>query len=89
MCVVWKGNNLTPRHRVPYNHLEAFNDLTMAAMLAAGFAVVDPGAATLANEGVQDTHHHPNIFKHHIFMPLVGSLPRLCGGGVTSSRVGE
>lgn len=75
MCVVWKGTNLIPGY---YNHLDAFNEVTAAAFLAAGFSVADPGEVTKANVGVADVHHHQNIFNGEILKPLLPALERIC-----------
>ena len=74
-AVVWKGTNLIPGY---YNHLDAFNEVTAAAFLAAGFSVADPGEVTKANVGVADVHHHQNIFNGEILKPLLPALERIC-----------
>ena len=51
---------------------------SIAAFLAAGFSVADPGEVTKANVGVADVHHHQNIFNGEILKPLLPALERIC-----------
>ena len=74
-CASRGRTNLIPGY---YNHLDAFNEVTAAAFLAAGFSVADPGEVTKANVGVADVHHHQNIFNGEILKPLLPALERIC-----------